>query len=278
MFAPMGSATTLEVQGTQVPRLGFGTWQIVGPECVTAVRDALEMGYRHVDTARAYDNEREVGAGLAAAGVPREDVFLTTKVWMDDAAPDRVRASAESSLRDLAVDYVDLLLLHWPQPRVPVERTLEAMMALRDAGAVRHIGVSNFPAGLLRRAVDVAPVFCNQVEYHPYLGQDEILALAEEHDFMVTAYAPLGHGAVPDDPVLEEIGAAHGKTGAQVALRWLVDQPRVTTVPKAASHENRAANFDIWDFELSHDERERIDSLPKDRREFDPAWAPDWAA
>lgn len=274
----MASSTTLEVQGTTVPRLGFGTWQIVGPDCVAAVRDALEIGYRHIDTARAYDNEREVGAGLAASLVAREDVFLTTKVWMDDAAPERVRASAEGSLRELRTDYVDLLLLHWPNSRVPVERTLAAMDELREAGLVRHVGVSNFPAGLLRRALAAAPVFCNQVEYHPFLEQDEILALAAEHDFMLTAYAPLGHGAVLDDPVLGEIGAAHGKTAAQVALRWLLDQLRVATVPKAASNANRVANFDVWDFELAADERERIDALPKDRREFDPAWAPDWAA
>jgi 2,5-diketo-D-gluconate reductase B len=274
----MGAQTTLEVQGTTVPRLGFGTWQIVGPECVTAVRDALEIGYRHVDTARAYDNEREVGAGLVASGVAREEVFLTTKVWMDDAEPERVRASASASLRDLGTDYVDLLLLHWPARGVPIERTLAAMAELRDAGRVRHFGVSNFPAGLLRRALAAAPVFCDQVEYHPFLGQEEILALAADHDFMVTAYAPLAHGAMLGDPVLSEIGTAHGKTAAQVALRWLIYQPRVAAVPKAASHANRVANFDIWDFELSAEERARIDTLPKDRREFDPAWAPDWAA
>ena len=259
-----------------MPRLGFGTWQIVGRDCVEAVRDALELGYRHVDTARAYDNEAEVGRAIRESGIPREEIFLTTKVWMDDAEPSRVRASAEASLRDLGSDYVDLLLLHWPNPDVPVERTLEAMLELVERGAVRHAGVSNFPPGHLRRALDAGPVFCDQVEYHALLGQRELLEIAAEQDLMITAYAPFGHGAVLREPALAEIGRAHGKSPAQVALRWLLDQPRVSTIPKAASHRNRAANLEVWDFGLSDDERERIDALPKDQREFDPGWAPDW--
>jgi 2,5-diketo-D-gluconate reductase B len=269
---------TVEIQGTRVPKLGFGTWQITGRACEEAVLDALEIGYRHVDTARAYDNEREVGAGLRASGQPRDEIFLTTKVWMEDVEPGRLRASAEASLRDLRTDYVDLLLIHWPNPAVPLERSLQSMVALREEGKIRHFGVSNFPPRLLEQAVATAPVFCDQVEYHPLLGQPDLLRLADAHDLLITAYAPFGHGGVLSEPVLREIGAAHGKTAAQVALRWLVDQPRVAAIPKAGSHAHRVANFDIWDFPLSAEERARIDDLPKDRREFDPAWAPDWAA
>jgi 2,5-diketo-D-gluconate reductase B len=274
-----GAATDrrlLEVRGTVVPRLGFGTWQLTGRGCRDAVRGALDLGYRHIDTARAYGNERDVGSALADSGVAREDVFLTTKVWMDDVEPRRLRASAEASLRDLATPYVDLLLIHWPNPAIPLRESLDAMQALRDEGKIRELGVSNFPPRMLKRALDVAPVFCDQVEHHPFLDQAQLLDLAVRHDLLLTAYSPLGHGAVLTDPVLREIGAAHGKTAAQVALRWLVDRPHVAVVPKAASHRNRVANMEIWDFELTDAERAAIDALPKDRREMDPGWAPDW--
>lgn len=268
----------LAVKGTDVPRLGFGTWQITGDDAEVAVRDALELGYHHIDTARAYGNEREVGVGLRSSGVDREAVFLTTKVWFDDAEPSRFRASAEASLRDLGTDYVDLLLLHWPNPDVPLEASLQAMADLKERGLAREIGVSNFPAGLLRRALTDTPLFCLQVEFHPFLGQDELLGIAAEHDLMLTAYAPLAHGKVFGDPVLEEIAEAHGTGPAQIALRWLLDHPRVCVVPKAASHRNRVANLDVWSVELGDEERQRIDRLPKDQRRFDPEWAPDWAA
>jgi 2,5-diketo-D-gluconate reductase B len=272
------SDTTIEVQGTRVPRLGFGTWQITGPAAEEAVRDALEIGYRQIDTARMYGNEAEVGAGLRASGVDRSDVFLTTKLWMPDLEPARVRPAAEDSLRALGTDYVDLLLIHWPNASVPLERTLHAMDEMREEGKVRHIGVSNFPAGLLAEALEHAPVFADQVEYHPFLDQSRLLDLARERDVLVTAYSPLAHGRIFDGSTLEEIGAVHGKTGAQVALRWLLEQPNVSPIPKASSHERRVENFEVFDFELSADERRRIDTLHKDVRTADPAWAPDWDA
>ena len=271
-----GADETVEIRGLAVPRIGFGTWQITGPDCEQAVRDALELGYRHVDTARVYENEREVGRALASGGVPREEVWLTTKVWMDDATAGRARASVEGSLRDLGTDYVDLLLLHWPNPDVPIAETLDAFAALRDEGKVRAFGVSNFPPRLLREALEPGELACDQVEYHVRLGQPELLAIAERHDLLIAAYAPFAHGAIFDEPVLAEIGAAHGKSPAQVALRWLIEQPRVCALPKAASHRNRAANIDVFDFELGDEERARIDALPKDGREFDPPWAPEW--
>ena len=266
----------VRVQGAEVPALGFGTWQIEGRDAREAVRDALEIGYRHIDTAKAYGNEREVGEGIKDSGVAREEIWLTTKVPHDEAEPSAVRAAAEGSLERLGTDYVDLLLLHWPSPDVPLEQTMVALDLLRRDGLARHVGVSNFPAGMLERALESTPLLCDQVEYHPFLGQDRLLGLAADKELLITAYSPLAHGKVPDDATLREIGEAHGKTAGQVALRWLLDQPNVSPIPKASSHERRAENFDVFDFELSGDERERIAGLPKDVRTANPPWAPDW--
>ena len=278
MTAPNQTTETIEVQGSSVPRLGFGTWQIEGSDATEAVRDALEIGYRQIDTARAYGNEAEVGAGIAQSGVDRAEIFLTTKVFPGDFEPEALKAAAEDSLRSLGTDYLDLLLLHWPDESVPLERTLAALVELREAQKIRRLGVSNFPAGLLAQALEHAPVFCDQVEYHPFLGQERLLELARERDVLVTAYSPLAHGRVPDDATLAEIGEAHGKSAGQVALRWLLDQPGVSPIPKASSHERRVENFEVFDFSLSDDERARIDALPKDDRQIDPDFGPDWDA
>ena len=267
----------VEVQGTRVPVLGFGTWLITGPDATEAVRDALEVGYRHIDTARAYENEREVGRGIADSGVPREEIFLTTKVPHDEASADEVQRDCEQSLERLGVDYLDLLLLHWPSPDVPLEETLKALTALRADGRIRNLGVSNFPAGLLKQALDLAPVFCDQVEYHPFLDQSRLLELARANDVLITAYSPLAHGKVPDDATLNRIGAAHGKTAGQVALRWLLDQDHVSPIPKASSHGRRVENFEVFDFGLTAEQRAEIDALPKDVRTADPPWAPNWS-
>jgi 2,5-diketo-D-gluconate reductase B len=269
---------TVEVQGTRVPALGFGTWLLTGEDAADGVRDALEIGYRQIDTARAYENEREVGRGIAASGVPRDEIFLTTKVPHDDATASEVEQDAEQSLERLGVDRLDLLLLHWPNPDVPLEETLGAMEKVRNQGLTRHIGVSNFPAGLLQRAIQVAPIFCNQVEYHPFLDQSRLLDVARQHDVLITAYSPLAHGRVPGDPTLTRIGDNDGKTAGQVALRWLLDQPGVSPIPKASSHARRVENFDVFDFTLSGNERAEIDALPKDVRTANPPWAPDWDA
>ena len=272
------SLRALEIQGATVPKLGFGTWQIEGPECQEAVEDALAIGYRHIDTARAYGNEQEVGRALSAAGVPRNEFFLTTKIWREEYAPRDLRRAAEDSLQNLQVDGLDLLLLHWPNPDFPLEETLDALIGLRDDGLIEHLGVSNFPSGLLRDALKVAPVFADQVEFHPFLDQDELAELAVENDFMLTAYSPLAHGRVPDDPTLREIGERHGKTAGQVSLRWLLDKPQVAAIPKASSHERLLENFEVFDFELSDEERAAIEALPKDGRVIEPPWAPDWSA
>jgi 2,5-diketo-D-gluconate reductase B len=274
----METETTIEVQGVRVPALGFGTWQITGDDAEEAVRDALEIGYRQIDTARMYENEREVGRGIAASGVPREDIWVTSKVWLGDAAADHVVAAGEESVRALGTGYVDLYLLHWPNADVPIASTVEGMRQLKAAGLIRHFGVSNFPAGLLAKALERGAVFCDQVEYHPLLDQSRLLALAAEHDVLVTAYSPLAHGKVLEDETLRRIGEAHGKTAGQVALRWLLDQPRVSPIPKASSHERRVENFEVFDFTLSDAERAEIDALPKDVRTANPSFAPDWGA
>jgi len=268
--------TAITLQGAEIPRLGYGTWLVTGRDATDGVRDALEIGYRHIDTARAYENEAEVGAGIAASDVDRDDIWLTTKIWIEDFAADDLKAATEDSLRKLRTDRLDLLLLHWPSPDVPLERTLEAMRELQEAERIRYAGVSNFPAGMLARALDITPLLADQVEYHPFLAQDELLELVRDRDMTLTAYSPLAHGKVPGDPELSAIGDQYGKSAGQVALRWLLDQPNVTTLPKASSHERRAENFDVFDFTLSDADRDRIAALPKDVRTADPSWAPDW--
>jgi 2,5-diketo-D-gluconate reductase B len=271
----MGSVTredaVLTVQGTEIPRIGLGTWQLIGRSATEGVRDALEIGYRHIDTARAYGNESEVGAGIAASGVDRGEIFLTTKIGSSDAEPARFKRAAEESLRALGTDYVDLLLLHWPSRSVPLEHTLQALQELREQQKIRHGGVSNFPARMLERALEIAPLLANQVEYHPFLSQDALLELVAQRDLTLTAYSPLARGAVARDPTLDEIGAEHGKSAGQIALRWLIEQPHVTAVPKASSHERRVENLDVFDFELTDHDRERIVALAKDDRRIGPS-------
>jgi len=267
----------LTIQGIEIPKLGFGTGELEGDDCVVAVRDALELGYHHIDTARAYGNEEQIAEALHDSGRNRDEVFLTTKLRYTELSAVGVHDQVEESLRELRMDYVDLLLIHWPSGSVPLaDETLAAMCEARKAGYVRHLGVSNFTSDLLRDALDHAPLICNQVEYHPYLDQPELLALARERDLMLTAYSPLAQGEVLNDPVLCEIGEAHGKSSSQIVLRWLLDQPQVAAVPKAASHEHRAANLEVFDFELSDSERGRIAGLEGEVRTTDPPWSPDW--
>jgi len=270
-------APTVTVRGVTVPSLGYGTWQVEGEAAYEGVLDALELGYRHIDTAFMYGNEREVGRGIADSPVPREDVWLTTKVWMDDAAPDDVRRSAERSLELLGVEQVDLLLLHWPNDGVPLADTINAFVGLREDGLIREFGVSNFPSALLREAVGLGPVFTNQVEYHAYLPVDEIKAVCDEHDILLTAYSPFAHGKLLDDPVLADIATDRGVSPGQVALAWLLEQPRVCTIPKASSHERRMENLAALSLELSEGERERISALRERRlRTGNPPFAPVW--
>ena len=249
------------IKGEKVPSLGLGTYRLSGGECERAVERALSLGYRHIDTAQMYRNEEEVGRGIQGSGVDREEIFLTTKVWPSDFSYERTIQTTRESLKKLDTDRVTLLLMHWPSRDVPLEETLSAMRELQEEGSVRHIGVSNFPPSGVQEAAQHAEVFCNQVEYHPYEAQDELLGQAKEMDYLLTAYRPLSRGSILNDETLREIGEAHGKTGAQVALRWLIQQEKVAAIPKATSEEHLKANFDVFDFELNDEEMERVSEL-----------------
>jgi 2,5-diketo-D-gluconate reductase B len=221
----------------------------------------LVLGYRHIDTAQIYGNEEQVGQGIQNARVDREKIFLVTKVWTNNFSYKRTIESTRESLRKLGTDYVDLLLMHWPNPSVPLEETLGAMTELQNEGSMRHVGVSNFSPSMVEEAARHATVFCNQVEYHPYRARDELLGQAKEMDYLLTAYSPVAKGRVSNDAALKEIGQAYGKTPTQVALRWLIQQEKVAAIPKAASEDHLRSNFDIFDFELSDEEMERVFAL-----------------
>ncbi|MEF8829338.1 MAG: aldo/keto reductase [Haloarcula sp.] len=252
----------IQVQGTSVPAIGLGTWQLTGPSCTETVETALEMGYRHIDTAQAYGNERQVGLGMEAAAVDREDVFLTTKLDGSNRDERSVRRSTRESLNRLGTDYLDLLLIHWPNApwMASLSETLGAMNDLVEEGLVRHIGVSNFSPSLLdeARAISTAPILTDQVQYHPYWDQRKLLDYCRIHDVLLTAYSPLARGGVLDDPALVQIGNRYGKSPAQVALRWLVQQDGVAAIPKASSRDHLEANLAVFDFELTDAEMERI--------------------
>ena len=249
------------IKGEKVPSLGLGTYRLSGEECTRSVERALALGYRHIDTAQMYRNEDEVARGLENSGVDREDVFLVTKVWPSDFSHDDVVRKTRESLRQLRTDYVNLLLMHWPSQDVPLEETLGAMTELKEEGRVKHIGVSNFPSQMVEEAARHAEVFCNQVEYHPYKAQDDLLEQAKEIDYLLTAYQPIARGEILDDETLREIGEAHGKTPAQVALRWLIQQEKVAAIPKSASAAHLESNLDVFNFGLSNEEMERISGL-----------------
>jgi 2,5-diketo-D-gluconate reductase B len=269
------------VRGVEVPTVAIGVFEVDPGETEETVADALAAGYRHVDTAAAYGNEEEVGRGLARSGVDRDEVWVTTKVWMADYAPDRLRRSAERSLRKLAIDRIDLLLLHWPPGEAAeLAPALEELKRLRSDGLIRELGVSNFPGYLLREALAIAPeVFADQVEYHPKLSQHEVREIAAEQDLLVEAYAPLGGSAgdTMEEPVLKEIAAAHGASPAQVAISWLAHQDRVVVLPRSTDPERRRENLAALELDLTPEETARIDELSERReRNFDPPFAPDW--
>jgi 2,5-diketo-D-gluconate reductase B len=251
------------IKGEKVPSLGLGTYRLTGEACVGAVSLGLSMGYRHIDTAQMYGNESEVGRGIEDSGVGRDEIFLTTKVWPSDYAHDRVISKTRESLNKLRTGHVDLLLMHWPGDGVPLGETLGAMRELQEEGAVRHIGVSNFSPSLVEGASGYADVFCNQVEYHVYRRQDTLLDQARSLNYLLVAYRPLSRGGVERDATLREVGRAHGKTAAQVALRWLVQQEKVAAIPKATGEEHLRSNLDVFDFELTNEEMDRVSALGK---------------
>ncbi|MFP4520123.1 MAG: aldo/keto reductase [Oceanicaulis sp.] len=271
--------STVDVHGASIPKLGFGTWKLKGDDAYEGVKTALKTGYRHIDTAQAYDNEELVGQAIADSGVPREDVFLATKVWMERFTSGDLEASIKESLSKLKVDQVDLVLLHWPNDDVPLTETLRALNAAREGGMTKHIGVSNFTTTWLGEAVAVsdAPLICNQVEYHPFLDQTPVLDTMSKYDMALTAYSPIAQGEVFEAAVLKEIANTHDKTPVQVALRWLLQQDRVCAIPRSSSKDHVESNFEVFDFDLSAEEMRRISDLrTHNHRLVDPEWAPDW--
>lgn len=256
----------VEANGARIPAVGLGTWELSGPVAARIVEYALGIGYRHVDTARMYGNEREVGAAIRASGVPREEVFVTTKIWPDSFRRGELQRAAADSVERLGF-VPDLLLLHWPNPTVPLAETMAALVDARERGYTRHIGISNFPTPLMAEAIRLSPVplVTNQVEYHPFLSQKRVLAACRAAGMALTAYCPLARGRVFGHPVLRRIGARYGKNEAQVALRWLIQQPMVTAIPRSARPEHVKSNFEIFDFALNDQEMAEISALA-DRR------------
>jgi 2,5-diketo-D-gluconate reductase B len=263
-----------------VPVLGCGTWELRGEACARIVADALRLGFRHVDTAQGYDNEAAVGDGLRASGVKREDVFVTTKVRPQLVSQGALQRSVEESLARLQLDYVDLLLIHWPNPEISIAESMAALSDAKRKGMTRHIGVSNFTIATLAEAMRVSPepIITNQIEYHPYLDQRRLLAALRGHGLAVTAYCPIALGKVVGDPVISDIARAHGKTEAQVTLRWLVQQGDVIVIPRTSRVERLRENLDIFDFELSADEMDRMATLtrPGSKLINQPGWVPAW--
>jgi len=254
-------ARTVTIDGDDVPTLGLGTWRLTGETCYEAVRTALEMGYRHVDTAERYGNEAEVGRAIADSDVDRGDVFLTTKVWGFHASEPGVRRSARKSLERLGVDQVDLLLIHWPNPLVALSETLGALADCRTDGLTRHIGVSNYSQSRLQSAMAEcdAPVFADQVQMHPHRPRRSLREFCREEDVMLTAYSPLMHGGAMNDHVLAEVASNYDKTPAQVCLRWVIQHENVVAIPKATSEAHQRENMDLFDFSLTDAEMARIE-------------------
>jgi 2,5-diketo-D-gluconate reductase B len=255
-------------QNTKVPALGLGTWQAESGECYRAVLEALAIGYRHIDTAQIYGNEAEVGRGIADSDTGRGDVWLTTKVWRDDIDRANLIRTTDASLKKLATDYVDLLLIHWPNPQIPLAESIEALLEVQKQGKAKHIGVSNFNTTQLAAAQKLAGgiLLTNQVEYHPFLNQEKVHNACREANMFLTAYCPLARGMVTDNAILHKIAAEHDKTAAQVSLRWLIQQGDVCAIPKSVHRERLEENFDIFDFTLSDEDMNDISRLKGNKR------------
>lgn len=269
----------LEAHGAKMPAIGYGTMEFPG-RATELVTHAINIGYRHIDTARKYGTEEQVGEGIRASGIARAELWVTTKVTELDAREADFLRSAETSLKALRLDYLDLLLVHWPQPKVPFTETLGALAKAKRSGMTRHIGVSNFTLAMLEEAVRVCsePLITNQIEYHAYLPQDRMLAALKRHGMILTAYCPVARGQLLDDPVIGEIAKAHGRTPAQICLRWLVQQPMVAAVPRALEEAHIAENLAVFDFALDDQEMQRISALRRRnvRIADPPERAPKW--
>jgi len=261
-MSAVGPVPSVAANGAEIPLLGLGTWDLRGRTCARMVEAALRLGYRHIDTAEMYDNEREVGEGLHASGVKRGEVFVTTKVWPSHFAPRELERAARDSLSRLHLREVDLLLLHWPNPQIPLEDTLGALCKVKRDGLARYIGISNFTVKLVQQAVRLSsePLACNQVECHPFLDQSKVIAACRKHGMAVVAYSPIARGSARKDKTLARIGAEYGKTAAQVCLRFAVQQG-IVVIPRTSKEQRLAENAAVFDFKLSQAEMAEIAKL-----------------
>jgi len=268
----------IAAHGARIPVLGFGTMTLKEDQCVELVEAALQLGYRHLDTAQMYGNEREVGAGLRGSGLRREDVFITTKVWFNRLALGDFERSVDESLEKLGLPWVDLLMIHWPNAQVPLAESIASLCKVKKEGLAKHIGVANFNIAMIEEATALAsePIAVLQIEAHPYLDQRKVIAAARRHDMAIVGYCPLARGKVPGDETLLRIGRAHGKTASQVALRFL-EQHGIIPIPRTSKRERLAENLGSLDFMLSDVEMAEIDKLRRpDGRIVSPPQAPQW--
>ena len=269
-----------EVHGARIPKIGMGTFRLDNQLAAERIKEAIDIGYRHIDTAQMYANEQGVGTALKSSRIAREELFVTTKIWPDRFQEGDLQRSVAESLERLQLDAVDLLLLHWPNPNVPLDETIAALNAVVENGWTRHIGLSNFTVPLIREAVALSqrPLVTNQVEYHPRLSQAPVLEELARHDMALTAYCPLGQGRLLDHPAIGEIATGHGKTPAQVILRWHYQQPGVIAIPRSSRAERLRENFSILDFSLTDAEMATLHRLEHpDGRIINPAeLAPSW--
>ena len=265
-----------------IPVLGLGTWQSTGQDCVDVVSQALKMGYEHIDTAQAYGNEKEVGQGIKQSGVSRDKFFLTTKIFPDDMKfePEKLIAAAKRSLADLDTDYVDLLLLHWPDDRVPLSETIPALCELQKQGLTRHIGVSNFNIASIIEAEKYAdvPIVVNQVEFHPFIKQKTLQTFLNNHHILLEAYSPLARGDVFDNEIIKEIADKHNVTPAQISLAWILSDKHRIAIPKTSNPDHLQGNLDAIKVQLSAGDIEKISSLARadGRKIKHPDYSPEW--
>jgi 2,5-diketo-D-gluconate reductase B len=268
----------LKTQGLNMPRLGLGTFRMQGDVCRAAVESALALGYRHIDTAEMYGNEDAIGPAIAASGIARKDLHVTTKVWNENLAPDAMRRAFDTSLKKLGLDQIDLYLVHWPAPNMNLKSMFETLMKLKEEGRTRAIGVANFNIALLKTVIEEikAPIACNQIEYHILLDQTPIRKYMASKSLPLVAYCPVAQGRAASNETLIAIGKKHDASGAQVALKWLLDQDGVAAIPKASRRESQQSNLDALNIKLDDDDRKKIAALPKDQRFVKPGFSPVW--
>ena len=259
--------------GNKIPALGLGTSGLRGKQCTKVVKKALELGYRHIDTADMYGNHRAIAKAINESEQRREDLFITSKIQSEDLEYKELKKAADRLLNELDIEYFDLLLIHWPSPKIPVEESLKAMKELKEAGRVRNIGVSNFTIPLLKEALDAYPdlITVNQVEFHPTLYQKELLDFAFKNDIILTAYSPLAQGGVFKNSVLKSLGEKYDKSPAQLALRWLIEK-NIVSIPKASSEAHLKNNLDIFEWDFPVDAAREIELLDQNNRLIDPGY------